>query len=178
MIEMVRPRSFIPVHGTLHHLLRHAALAHDLGVPDVCVLENGEMAELDEGALRKTGRVRAGRVHVFARRALPAGVLNERTALAAHGAAHLVVPVDAAGRPAREVSLVTRGVLDEALDAHVLAAARSEVVGALAELTDRLGLQRSDGELEETARQAVRRSFFRALGFKPVTTVTVLRIGS
>jgi ribonuclease J len=179
MIEMVRPRSFVPVHGTLHHLLRHAALARELGVPDVCVLENGDVGELGEGSLRKTGRVTAGRVHVFARRALAAAVLAERVALAAHGAAHVVIPVDSAGRLAGEVSLVTRGVLDEAEDAHLLAAARNEALAALEELFQRGGggVLRSDAELGETARQAVRRALSRALGFKPVTTATVLRVG-
>jgi len=179
MIEMVHPRSFVPVHGTLHHLLRHAALARELGVPDVCVLENGDVGELGEGPLRKTGRVTAGRVHVFARRALGATVLGERAALAAHGAAHVVVPVDAAGRPAGEVSLVTRGVLDETADAHLLAAARNEALAALEELFERGGggVLRSDAELGEAARQAVRRALSRALGFKPITTVTVLRVG-
>jgi len=179
MIEMVRPRSFVPVHGTLHHLLRHAALARELGVPDVCVLENGDVGELGEGPLRKTGRVTAGRVHVFARRALPAAALAERVALAAHGAAHVVIPVDAAGRLAGEVSLVTRGVLDEAEDAHLLAAARNEALAALEDLFQRGGggVLRSDAELGEAARQAVRRALSRALGFKPVTTATVLRVG-
>ncbi len=179
MIEMVRPRSFVPVHGTLHHLLRHAALARELGVPDVCVLENGDVGELGEGPLRKTGRVTAGRVHVFARRALPAAVLAERVALAAHGAAHVVIPVDAAGRLAGEVSLVTRGVLDETEDAHLLAAARNEALAALEDLLQRGGggVLRSDAELGEAGRQAVRRALSRVLGFKPVTTATVLRVG-
>ncbi len=179
MIEMVRPRSFVPVHGTLHHLLRHAALARELGVPDVCVLENGDVGELSEDTLRKTGRVPAGRVHVFARRALPATVLAERVALAAHGAAHVVIPVDAAGRLAGQASLVTRGVLDETEDAHLLAAARNEAMAALEELFQRGGggILRSDAELGEAARLAVRRALSRALGFKPVTTATVLRVG-
>jgi ribonuclease J len=179
MIEMVRPRSFVPVHGTLHHMLRHAALARELGVPDVCVLENGDVGELGEGALRKTGRVTAGRVHVFARRALPPTVLAERAALAAHGTAHVVVSVDAAGRPVGEVSLMTRGVLDETADAHLLAAARNEALAALEELSARGGggVLRADAELGETVRQAVRRALGRALGFKPVTTATVLRVG-
>jgi ribonuclease J len=182
MIEMVRPRAFIPVHGTLHHLLRHAALATELGVPEVCVLENGDLAELDGNALRKAGCVRAGRVHVFARRVLPDGVLRERAALAAHGAAHVVVVVDAAGLPAGEVALVTRGVLDETLDAHLLAAARNEVLAALedgGEGRDRPpgGASRSDAELGEAARQAVRRSLARVLGFRPVTTASVVRVG-
>jgi ribonuclease J len=179
MIEMVRPRSFVPVHGTLHHMLRHAALARELGVPDVCVLENGDVGELDEGPLRKTGRVTSGRVHVFARRALPPTVLAERAALAAHGTAHVVVSVDAAGRPVGEVSLTTRGVLDETADAHLLAAARNEALAALEELSARGGggVLRADAELGEAVRQAVRRALGRALGFKPVTTATVLRVG-
>jgi ribonuclease J len=179
MLEMVKPRSFVPVHGTLHHLLRHAALAKEVGVPDVCVLENGDLAELDGDTLRKAGRVHAGRVHVFARRALPASVLAERTALAARGAAHVVVRVDRGGRPAGDVSLVTLGVVDETLDAHVLAGARNEALAALEELSDRPdGAEiRGEAELGEVVRQAVRRALGRVLGFKPVTTVTVERVG-
>jgi ribonuclease J len=178
MIEMVRPRSFVPVHGTLHHLLRHAALARELGVPEVCVLENGDVGELGEGALRKTDRVPVGRVHVFARRPLPASVLGERAALAAHGAAHVVIQVDGAGRLVGEVSLVTRGVLDETADAHLLAGARNEALAALEELVERGGggVLRSDAELGEAVRLAVRRALSRALGFKPITTATVLRV--
>lgn len=194
MIRLVRPRAFVPVHGTLHHLRRHAELARELGVPDVCVLENGDVCEVAaEGPLVKARRVHAGRVHVFARRVLPATVLHERTALAAHGAAHVVVPVDARGRLAGEVALTTRGVVDETADAHVLAAARHEVEAAVDELADggtrggRAGRAGGGGgggagvipeepAISEAARQAARRALARVLGFKPVTTVTVVRI--
>ena len=106
-------------------------------------------------------------------------VLAERAALAAHGTAHVVVSVDAAGRPVGEVSLMTRGVLDETADAHLLAAARNEALAALEELSARGGggVLRADAELGEAVRQAVRRALGRALGFKPVTTATVLRVG-
>src|SRR5580658_3159899 len=94
MIELVRPRGFIPVHGTLHHLSRHAALARDLGVPEVSVLENGNVAHVDAEGMHEGDRVHSGRVHVFARRALPASVVSERAALASRGAAHVVVQLD------------------------------------------------------------------------------------
>ena len=183
MIEMVRPGAFVPVHGTLHHLLRHAALARELGVPEVCVLENGQVGELDgegEPVLRKAGRFPAGRVHVFAQRALPPGVLRERAALAAHGAAHVVVAVDPRGRLLGSVALSTRGVVDEGLDAALITSASEEARKAVDDLAvahrERLDAIRDD-EIAEAARQAVRRSLQRVLGFKPVTTVTVLRIG-
>lgn len=178
MIEMVRPRAFVPVHGTLHHLTRHAAVARELGVPDVCVLENGDVAELEgDGPVRKAGRVPMGRVHVFAQRAIPAGVLHEREALAARGAAHVVVPVDARGRLAGEVALATRGVVDEILDAHVLATAKHEAEAAIEELAaSEPGVSLDEPAISDAARQAVRRALGRVLGFKPLTTATVLRI--
>jgi ribonuclease J len=177
MIEMVRPHAFVPVHGTLHHLLRHAALARELGVSEVCVLENGDVGELDAHALRKSGRVHSGRVHVFAQRPLAASVLHERASLGAQGTAHVVVPVDGRGRIAGEVALATRGVVDETLDAHLLAAARNEAHAAVEELEDGApGGVVDEPTIAETARQAVRRAFGRVLGFKPVTTATVVRV--
>ena len=178
MLELVRPRAFVPVHGTLHHLTRHAELARELGVPEVCVLENGDVGELTaHEPMRKGERVHSGRVHVFARRPLHPQVLHERSALAAHGSAHVVVLVDSRGRLAGTVALATRGVLDEGLDAHVLASARNEAAQAVEELAtgDAAGTI-EEPVVAEAARQAVRRALGRVLGFKPVTTATVLRI--
>ncbi len=116
-----------------------------------------------------------GRVHVFAQRPLPPSVLHERTGLAAHGAAHVVIPVDARGRLAGDVALATRGVVDEVAEAPLLASARAEAQAAV------LALASGPGEPQETAiadaaRAAVRRALGRALGFKPLTTATVLRL--
>jgi ribonuclease J len=175
MIELVRPRAFIPVHGTLHHLVRHAELARELGVPQVSVLENGDVFELTAGELRRAGRAPAGRVHVFARREIPRGVLRERAAIASQGMAHVVVYVDEKGRLAGDVVIATKGVIDETVDADVLAAARREVAGALAELADRRqGEDAGEPAIADAARHAVRRSIGRAIGSKPVTTTTVL----
>jgi ribonuclease J len=176
---MTRPRAFVPLHGTLHHLLRHAELATKLGVPEVCVLENGQTGELSATELRKGPRFHAGRVHVFARRELAPSVLREREVLAAHGAAHVTVALDARGQIAGEIVVVTRGVMDEAVDAHVLAAARNE---ARAAVEDALaGKREQDRMVDEpaiadAARSGVRRALNRVLGFKPVTSVTVLRV--
>ncbi len=177
MIEMVRPRAFVPLHGTLHHLFRHAELARELGVAQVCVLENGEVGELDADGLSKSGRVHAGRIHVFAQRVLPHNVLHERAALASHGTAHVVVQVDERGRLAGDIALSTRGVLDEVLDAQLLLAARQEAATSIEELADcGRGEVVDVPAVAEAARQAVRRALGRVLGFKPVTTTTVLRV--
>jgi ribonuclease J len=180
MIELVQPRAFVPLHGTLHHLTRHAGLARELGVPEVAVLEDGDVGELGpspEEALRKAGRVAAGRVHVFAQRAVAAKVLQERSSLAARGAAHVVVAVDPSGCLVGDLQLSTQGVFDPELDSHILYRAREEARAALQELATRGGGEASaDGAIADAVRLAIRRAIERALGFKPSTLVTVVRI--
>lgn len=169
MIDLVRPRAFVPVHGTLHHLRRHAAVASNLGVSEVCVLENGDVGEVGESGLCKVGRVDAGRVHVFAGRVVPPAILEERMALSARGMAHVTVLFDADGGLG-EIAFASRGVLDAGIDGAVVAAARDEAVQAA-----RSSANASDIEVAEVVRQAVRRALGRVLGFKPTTVVTVLR---
>src|SRR5580692_9734003 len=83
MIDLVRPRAFLPLHGTLHHLSRHKALAVSLGVPSTCVLEDGEVGELEGGGLlTKVSRWPSGRVHVAFGRPIAPEVLRERRMLA------------------------------------------------------------------------------------------------
>ncbi len=94
----------------------------------------------------------------------------------------MVLPLDAHGRLVGEIALATRGVLDSALDAHLLTAARNEAHGAVEELYGSVMDQTrgtgtpTDDEVAETARRALRRTLGRVLGFKPVTTATVLRV--
>lgn len=56
MINIVRPKYFIPIHGEYRHLVLHARLAESLGMPseNVFVVENGAIVEFDDAG---TGRV-------------------------------------------------------------------------------------------------------------------------
>jgi ribonuclease J len=161
----------VPVHGTLHHLSRHAALAQEAGVPEVAILENGDVGVVDEQGLRKSGRVAAGRVHVFGGRALPARVLEQRSHLASRGVVHITIPLDRSGRVGAPLAFCSRGVLDETLDGPLVTTARREALMAIDELSER-----SDDDVALAVQQAVRRSLGRVLGFKPVTLATVVRI--
>ena len=176
MIELVRPRAFIPVHGTLHHLTRHAELARGLGVVHSLVIENGDVARLDVAGIAKEARVVSGRVHTYAGRAIPASVLRERVGLAEGGICMVVVPVDAAGRVTGEIYVTTRGLIDEVVDADLLASVKRDVRSALGELLP--AGARTDTVVAETARLAVRRRLARALGHKPMTVVSVQRVGT
>jgi len=63
MINLVRPKFFIPVHGDYRHLKRHAELAGSMGVVDKTILlEDGDVLELDKDSATKTGKITVGRV--------------------------------------------------------------------------------------------------------------------
>ncbi|WP_394824351.1 ribonuclease J [Pendulispora albinea] len=178
MLELVRPKTFIPVHGTIHHLMRHAELARECGVPDVCVIENGDVVEVARGEgeaadprLVRRDRVLTGRVPTFAGRRIPAQALRERAWLAESGCAVVVVLLGRSG--VHDVKVTTRGVLDESLDAEIVTQTRREVVASVGQELAREVARTSDETIAETARLAVRRTLFKALGFKPLTVVSV-----
>jgi len=63
MINLVRPKFFIPIHGDYRHLKRHAELASSMGVVERAILlEDGDILEVDKGSAAKTGKVTVGRV--------------------------------------------------------------------------------------------------------------------
>jgi ribonuclease J len=65
VLNLVRPKYFVPVHGEYRQLAKHARLAEHLrflGLKDTFVLETGDLLEFDERGARKAGRVTVGRV--------------------------------------------------------------------------------------------------------------------
>lgn len=64
IINLVKPRYFIPVHGEYRQLKLHAELAASMhrSVGSVMLIESGDILELDELGARKAGRANVGRV--------------------------------------------------------------------------------------------------------------------
>jgi ribonuclease J len=173
MIDLVRPRSFIPLHGTRHHLVRHAALAEGLGVGDTLVLENGDVGLLDRSTdtLRRDGRWATGRVHLGFGKAVDGETLKERSTLAAEGVVFAAVPVRD-GRIDGAIQLQARGVLAEPALGEVLVMAALEAERAGAELHGR----QPDAALKDAVRLAVRRVVSRVVGYKAQVLVSLVPV--
>jgi ribonuclease J len=65
VLNLVRPRYFVPIHGEFRQLAKHARLAEHLrfaGLEDSFLLESGDILEIDHHGARKAGRVPVGRV--------------------------------------------------------------------------------------------------------------------
>jgi ribonuclease J len=172
MIELVRPRAFIPVHGTRHHLERHADIARECRVPEVLVIENGDVAEMGTEPVHPSGHVTSGRVATWDGLAIDDDVLRERRYLARAGALSIGLAVDSKGRLASPPSIVARGVLEGEEDTHVLRFVAVEIAKAL----DNGASGRDDGALAELARLTARRAVETKTGKKPVCLVNVMRV--
>ncbi|MEZ4408780.1 MAG: ribonuclease J [Polyangiales bacterium] len=156
MIQWTEPDAFVPVHGTFHHLSRHAALARELGVRDVALIENGETLLLDDVGLSEGSRVQVGRVHVDDGVEVDEAVLRERAVMATQGAVMVTVPITVDGRLGGEATIETRGLAPRAPDATV--DPRVSVEDAVRGLTESAGRARLD-DVREAARRAARRCF-------------------
>jgi ribonuclease J len=115
MLNLTRPRHFIPMHGEFRMLVQHGRLAADMGVEpgNIFIIENGQPIEfLADGSARRGQPVEAGYVFVDGLSVGEVGdiVLRDRRALANDGMFLVVVTVDKQsgnliGRP----EIVTRG---------------------------------------------------------------------
>ena len=98
MHNLVRPKFFIPVHGEYHHLVQHARLARELGMPkeNIFISENGQILEFTRDKGQVAGKVTAGMVMVDGLGVGDVGniVLRDRRQLSQDGILSVVVTMN------------------------------------------------------------------------------------
>jgi ribonuclease J len=114
LINLVKPRHFMPIHGELRQLMRHAELAREVGIPEdkVLVVENGQVVELGGGNLRLGERIPGGYVFVEGESIgdIDPGIMRERGQLARNGILLIDLNLDKlSGRVLHEPEILTRG---------------------------------------------------------------------
>ncbi len=136
MLNLVRPKYFMPVHGEHRHMHFHAELARATGVdPDnVFLMENGDVLELGPEGAGVVGRVQAGMTLVdgFAMGDFRDLVLRDRQHLASDGLVIIVVARSAQdGQIVGEPEVVFRGFAHAGDIDELTEKAKSRVVEAL-----------------------------------------------
>ena len=116
LINLVRPKNFLPIHGELRMLKRHAWLAEQVGVPadHIIVAENGQTVELADGKLSLGERIPGGYVFVDGESIgdIDHDVMKEREQLARNGIVIVDLSVNkVTGRLLHEPEILTRGYL-------------------------------------------------------------------
>lgn len=141
IMGIVKPKYFIPVHGELKHLRKHAGLALSMGIPkeNILIADNGRVAEINKKALRCTSTVPAGRVFVDGYGVGDVGsvVLRDRKHLAQDGLVIVAVCIDReSGMIVSGPDVVTRGFVYVKESEELINAAREVAVEAIEAQTD------------------------------------------
>lgn len=90
LLNILRPRNFVPIHGELRHLKQHAKLAMELGMPQerIAVVENGYVLDFEDDRIRIGERVPGGYVFVdgtWVGDAVGPAIIRDRESLAMAG---------------------------------------------------------------------------------------------
>ena len=118
LLQLVKPKYFIPVHGEYRHLFRHAALAHQLGVVsgEIILAENGYCIEFTEDGTYRRDPVTAGRVLVDSGslEEIEEVVVRDRRHLSEDGVVVPIIAIDKhTGKLESQPEIVTRGFMSD-----------------------------------------------------------------
>jgi ribonuclease J len=177
IINLVKPRYFIPIHGEYRQLKRHAELAASMhgAVGQVLMIESGDVLEFTELGARKAGRVTVGRVCIDAG---PLGdvvedvVIKDRRHLSEDG---IVLPIIAinklTGRVEAAPEIVMRGLAGED---GLQDEARRIVTRTLEESSEEE--KRDWGVIKEKIRQDLKRYIAKQTSRRPLIMPVILEI--
>lgn len=132
LINLVRPRYFMPIHGELRHLKRHAALAMEVGIPpeNVVVVENGQVVELINGKIQLAERIPGGYIFVDGDSIgeIDHDIVREREQLARSGIFLIDLSIDKyTGRLLHDPEIITRGFISPEEAERILPEVRKRI---------------------------------------------------
>jgi len=175
LINLVRPKYFIPVHGDYRFLRRHAQIAMDTGaVEHAMVIEDGDVLELDGDDARKRDKVTAGRILIDSGSSIDVVedlVIRDRRILSEDGIVVAILAINRkSGKVERTPELIMRGFGG----ADISEQAREVVMKTL----DGLNIeQKSDyGMVNEKVRVELKKMIQKATGRRPMIMPVILEI--
>jgi ribonuclease J len=175
LINLVRPKFFIPVHGDYRFLRRHAQVAMETGaVEHAIVIEDGDVLELDKNDARKKDKVTAGRVLIDSGSSIDVVedlVIRDRRILSEDGIVLAVVAINKrTGKVERAPELIMRGFGG----ADISDQAAEVVLKTLDGLT---GEEKSDyGMVKEKVRVELKRLVQKTTGRRPLIMPVIMEI--
>jgi ribonuclease J len=175
LINLVRPKFFVPVHGDYRYLRRHAQIAMETGaVEHAIVIEDGDVLELDKNDARKKDKVTAGRVLIDSGSTIDVVedlVIRDRRILSEDGIVLAVLAINKrTGKVEQSPEVVMRGFGG----ADITEQARELVLKTLDGLSTE---QKADyGMVKEKVRAELKRLIQKTTGRRPMIMPVILEI--
>jgi ribonuclease J len=178
VLQLVKPKYFIPVHGEYRHLFRHAALAAQLGCvsSEILLMEDGHVLEFNEDGARRRDPVVAGRVLVDSGslEEIEEAVVRDRKHLSEDGVVVTIIAIDKhTGKMESQPEIVTRGLMSD--NGQELAAGARAVV--LKTVSESNAEEKSDwGVIKEKIRIDLKRYINKHTSKRPLVLPVILEV--
>lgn len=181
MMDAVRPKFLIPIHGEYRMLYRHKEFVRnhlDYRDDQICLIENGDVLELDGERTHISGKFEAGKTFIDQSgfEEIDAETIRERKQIAMDGIIMPIVTINAKTGNLEDVpELITRGVIGiaEAEDAGGFVRDMQRIIGEAVEGAS--NTERRDASLlKERVRVELKRFIQRETGAKPVITPVII----
>jgi ribonuclease J len=175
LINLVRPKYFIPVHGDYRFLRKHAEIAMQTGaVEHAIVIEDGDVLELDKDNARKRDKVQAGRVLIDSGSSIDVVedlVIRDRRVLSEDG---FVLVVLAINKRTGKLELAPEVVMRGFGGADITEQAQETVLRTLESLS---GEQKSDyGMVKDKIRTELKKLVQKTTGRRPMIMPVIMEI--
>ena len=180
LINLVKPRYFIPIHGEYRQLRRHADLAGSMmgAVGSVMMIESGDVLEFDELGARKAGRVAVGRVCIDSGSrgdVVEDLIIKDRRHLSEDG---IVLPIIAINKLTGQIEsspeIVMRGFAGAGAENGLMTEARQIIMDTLEHSTEEE--KRDWGVIKEKIRQDLKRFIVKNTARRPLIMPVILEI--
>jgi ribonuclease J len=181
VLNLVRPRYFMPIHGEFRQLTKHGRLAEHLrasGLEDTFIMESGDVLEIDHHGARKAGKVTVGRVCIDSGsvdEVVEEVVIRDRRHLSEDG---IVLPIIAINRQTGRMEslpeIVSRGFALAEDGSDFMQAAR-QVVARTLEASNRE--EKTDwGVIKEKIRADLKRYIVKETSRRPLIMPVILEL--
>lgn len=177
MLSWVKPELVVPVHGERTQLEAHAAFARSCQIAQTIVPSNGSVLKLAPGKPEIVDHIETGVLAVDQKRIVKADhqSIVARRKLQYTGAVHITLVVDGRGEVLGAPKMNTIGLIEEdSAESQIEERLIDSLLGMIEDMTWEQRLD--DDHIEEQLRIGVRRFVNHTLGFKPKTTVHVVRV--
>lgn len=178
LLNLVKPKFFMPIHGEYRHLSFHARLAESVGIPkDNCfVLEDGDILELSPQMAKITDKVSAGNVYVDGLSVGDVGsvVLRNRRMLSRDGIVVVIIALNRqTGKLVGRPDIVSRGFVDTRESKEMMDESRD----AVARILDRGGDRPADwGFISTKVRDTLKKFYYERTRRRPMILPFMVKV--
>ena len=179
MINLTRPKYFIPIHGEYRHLVLHSRLAEQVGIvkENILLAENGQIIEFDKNGGKVQDSIVTGRVLIDGKGVGDVGrsVLKERRDLSEDGLVIVNMAIDEeTGIVIFGPEMVSRGFVFETETGHLLEDAKCVIL----EIVEEIGPEVPDRarKIRSKILNALRKYFFFTIKRRPVILPFILEV--